>query len=273
MLFSIIVPYYNDSMKIDTLLITLNDYINDVRCEIIIVDDYSDKKEYDILVSRIVILKAYNIVVVRNPSNVGPGVSRKNGFLKSKGSYIAFLDSDDGWVKNRIFKICNHMIDNNIDICGGKFRITTHEKFTSIRDDSSYKVESGKNINFINFLFNNYYATSSVVVRRECLKNNNFNEKFRFSEDFELWRRLAILVNSVQLTDSGSFCFKKIYISSGNNLSSQTNNMSKAEIYGIYILLFDSKVPLHLKPIIPFAMTFSLLKHFKRVIHITVSKL
>lgn len=44
------------------------------------------------------------IKLFRLSSNNGPGVARNNSILKSQGRYIAFLDSDDTWMPDKLEK-------------------------------------------------------------------------------------------------------------------------------------------------------------------------
>ena len=44
------------------------------------------------------------IRLVRLSSNGGPGVARNNSIMEAKGQYIAFLDSDDTWMPDKLEK-------------------------------------------------------------------------------------------------------------------------------------------------------------------------
>ena len=46
--------------------------------------------------------------------NMGPGYSRNYGVEKSRGEFIAFLDSDDEWMPNKLKNQINHMLINKI---------------------------------------------------------------------------------------------------------------------------------------------------------------
>lgn len=65
--------------------------------EIIVVDDASDPP--------LVLLPSQSGVAIRlltNASNLGPGPSRTRGVEAARGTYVAFLDSDDAWLPSRI---------------------------------------------------------------------------------------------------------------------------------------------------------------------------
>ena len=57
--------------------------------------------------------KNNRLKIIVNKRNIGVSRSRNIGIKKSKGSYIAFLDSDDIWKKDKLKYQLNHMKKNN----------------------------------------------------------------------------------------------------------------------------------------------------------------
>ena len=268
---SIIIPYYNNSNFLNRLFITLVDYLNE-DCEIIIIDDCSSNEEYIKLIRKVESYNASNIMVLRNEKNYGASFSRQKGVDKSSGEFIAFLDADDGWIKNRIFLICDHMKNKNIDICGGHPKYINNN-FLNHRNGVYSPIFSRKMF-FINFLYKNYYTTPSVVMRRSIFLDESFNNDMRYSEDLEFWRRAVHSRNAYLLDDSGAYCFKHPYIPSDpSSLSSRTVKMAKSEIYGLCLLLNNKKIPFFSKLLIPSAISFSFSKFLLRTLHINMVKL
>lgn len=62
-----------------------------------------------------------------NPKNSGAAVTRNNALERAKGKWIAFLDSDDLWLPEKLEKQLKFMVDN-------KYAFTYHE-YTEISED------------------------------------------------------------------------------------------------------------------------------------------
>ena len=96
---SVIIPYYQKKKFLDK---AINSVLHQSykRFEIIIVYDDPDKNYLKFLISKY--KKNKNIKFIINKKNIGAGLSRNIGIKKSRGYYIAFIDSDDIWEKNKL---------------------------------------------------------------------------------------------------------------------------------------------------------------------------
>jgi glycosyltransferase involved in cell wall biosynthesis len=90
-LVSVIIPYFNKETTIER---SVDSVINQTHnnWEIIIVDDCSKIK-----LEKYAKWENYNITVLYNETNLGPGPTRQKALDISKGEYVAFLDADDWW--------------------------------------------------------------------------------------------------------------------------------------------------------------------------------
>ncbi|MEH2919970.1 glycosyltransferase family 2 protein [Samsonia erythrinae] len=109
-LVSIIMPTYNSESTLEESInsILLQTYNN---WELIVTDDCSDD-------STLEILKKFSEIDNRikfflNEKNMGAGFSRNKSIEAAKGDYIAFLDSDDLWLPEKLEKQINFMRNNN----------------------------------------------------------------------------------------------------------------------------------------------------------------
>ena len=98
-LVSIILPYYK---KKDFINLTIESLLKQTykNFEIIIVDDEQSLESKDTLANIIKIDPRINLI--NNKINLGAGYSRNVAIKIAKGKYLAFLDDDDIWLKDKL---------------------------------------------------------------------------------------------------------------------------------------------------------------------------
>lgn len=107
-LVSIIMPSYNTAKYIDETVksVFAQTYEN---WELIIVDDCSTDNTDDVVKQ---FLSDERIKYFKNAVNSGAAVSRNRAIKEAKGKWIAFLDSDDLWVSDKLEKQIRFMEKN-----------------------------------------------------------------------------------------------------------------------------------------------------------------
>ena len=96
---SIIIPYRNKKNYIEqTIASILNQTFKDF--EILIIYDDEKKRDLNFLENLIKIDNRIKLII--NEKNLGAGESRNKGIKLSSGEFIAFIDSDDLWEKNKL---------------------------------------------------------------------------------------------------------------------------------------------------------------------------
>ena len=150
--------------------------------EIIII--YDDDDRSDISYVRKIINDRKNTFLVINKKNFGVGVSRNIGIKKAKGMYVAFLDSDDIWKKNKIKYQLNFMRKNNLDISYTSYSVI--DKFGY----KLYNVNVKNKMTHKNFLKSCDIGLSTVVMKRSIFDNFKFN-RIKTKEDYLLWLQLS----------------------------------------------------------------------------------
>jgi len=96
---SIVIPLYNKEKWIEkTLSSLLNQTFSD--WEAIIVDDGSTDRSIEV-VETFIQKNPGNWILVKN-QNAGQCRTRNSGIARAKGEFIAFLDADDIWSKNKL---------------------------------------------------------------------------------------------------------------------------------------------------------------------------
>lgn len=117
-LISIITPNYN---CVNFIRETIESVINQSfkNWEMIIQDDCSTDGSYEIACDYS--KKDKRIKVYRNNKNSGAAVTRNNAIKQAEGNYIAFLDSDDLWLPDKLEKQIKFMTDNDCDFSFAKY--------------------------------------------------------------------------------------------------------------------------------------------------------
>ena len=91
-LVSVIIPTFN---RKNVILNALNSIITNVSHEILVIDDGSQDGTEDLLRH----LAYDNFRYLKHSKNQGAAVARNTGIQAAKGRYVAFLDSDDLWLR------------------------------------------------------------------------------------------------------------------------------------------------------------------------------
>ena len=175
-LVSIIMPTYNSG---EFLPETIGSVLNQTykNWELLIVDDGST--DNTLLISEEYAAKDNRIKVFPLGYNSGiPAIPRNHGIRNAKGDYIAFLDSDDIWLSDKLRKQVD-FLENNRDIflLYAKCIIEKDGKQLGI---TPKKPKSGYIFNDLFFNFN-FIDCLSVIMR-----NRNENNTYFFDQDREL---------------------------------------------------------------------------------------
>lgn len=158
---SIITPAYNVCTCIsDTILSAINQSFTD--WEMIIVDDCSTDNTYNIA-SRYA-QQDSRIVVVRHTKNAGVAAARNTALDRATGEYVAFLDSDDLWLPDKLEKQLSFMESNNYAITYTRYQIfstdsNTRGKIINVPPKMTYK----------SIFYNTAIACLTVMVNRELV--------------------------------------------------------------------------------------------------------
>ena len=108
---SIIIPYYKKKKFIKE---TLDSVYNQTYKNYEVILIYNDKNKDDFNFVKSHLKKFPRYTIIKN-SKLGAGISRNLGIKISKGKFLAFLDSDDLWRKDKLKKQLdsyNHLIPN-----------------------------------------------------------------------------------------------------------------------------------------------------------------
>jgi glycosyltransferase involved in cell wall biosynthesis len=190
-LISVVIPVYNEKHYIAyAIQSVIGQTAWDEIREVIIIDDGSTDGSERIIRQ---FSDKYKKVKYVYQQNRGLARSRNAGINLSKGKYIAFLDADDIWRKEKIEKQLHVMLKNpDIGLLySDLIRInSTSRKFRrySVR---RYNLTQ-KNVLQNLFIKGGPIIPSTVMVKKACFyRVGNFDPKLRTSEDMDMWLRIA----------------------------------------------------------------------------------
>ena len=180
---SVIIPCWNSeiyiSQTITSVLSQTYPYF-----ELIIIDDGSTDKSADII-------KSFSDQRLRYyyQENKGLPAARNKGIINSSGSLIAFLDSDDIWLPNKLEK--QVQVIEHYDLIYCDYITIDENNNTIIQKNRPYF--STENISDPFLLGMNILGSgSSVLMKKKIIDSVGlFNEKLSFAEDQEYWTRIA----------------------------------------------------------------------------------
>ena len=148
--------------------------------ELIIVDDGSQE---DICAS---LPDDTRIKCVRQ-KNQGAAAARNLGIMHARANLIAFLDSDDLWLEEKLERQVAAMSQRlDVGLCHTRFQILNSN------NGSLCEGYEGCNIDYLDLMTGCGICLSTSMVRKENLFTAGlFQQMHGFSEDWDLWLRLA----------------------------------------------------------------------------------
>ncbi|QHQ60685.1 glycosyltransferase [Anaerocolumna sedimenticola] len=189
-LISIIIPTYN---RAKTIVAAVKSVLEQtfIDFEIIVVDDASIDNTGELIQE----LQDQRIRYIKNDHNKGANASRNIGILHSKGSYIAFQDSDDVWRKDKLEKQIDLIIkaDKNVGVVYTGFMHHRGKRIDYIPSKSiSLYDKNGGIYQYLLLTKINIVSTQTILVKKECFDTVGvFDENMPRLQDWEMCIRLA----------------------------------------------------------------------------------
>lgn len=185
---SVIIPTYNRAHLISRAIQSVLDQSYQ-DFEIIVLDDCSTDDTEELI--KELKKKDERIRYIRHEKNKGPAAARNSGIKAAKGEYIAFQDSDDEWLPEKLYK--HMMIFKKVEkkigvVYSGFWKIRNGKK---LYIPSPHVFQKEGNIHK-ELLKGNFIGMPASVVRKECFtKIGNFDIRIPYLEDWELWIRIS----------------------------------------------------------------------------------
>jgi len=170
---TVVIPVHNRS---DILPRTLSSVGRQTfpKVEVVIVDDGSTED----ITPAISDFHRFPLRVVRHQTQRGPAAARNSGIASARGSFIAFLDSDDEWLPTKIEQQVEFMVENDCQVSGTDFLIIKEGSEVITRSPHAPNPE---------FLFGCTISPgSTMMVTRHCLDRvGMFSEDLYRLEDWD----------------------------------------------------------------------------------------
>jgi len=178
---SIITPAYNSALYIsETIESVLNQTYQ--NWEMIIIDDHSIDNTRDIIADYN--RKDKRIIPIFLESNIGAAEARNSGLKVASGRFIAFLDSDDQWMKWKLEKQLNFMQINDIS-----FSFTSYEVMNSDGVSTKKIIKAPNKIKYHRYLRDTIIGCLTVVIDKNKT-GEFFMPNIKSSHDMALWLSL-----------------------------------------------------------------------------------
>jgi len=186
-LVSIIMPYYKKKKYIE---LTINSVMQQTYKNFELIIIYDDQNKEDLNLLKNLTKKDKRIKLYINKKNLGAGRSRNKGIKLSKGSLIAFLDSDDLWTRNKLKKQIFFMKKNLVDI--------SHTSYHIINSDNKIiGSRRAKDMNHKLLLNSCDIGLSTVILNKKIITNKIKFPNINTKEDYVLWLKITLNNNVI----------------------------------------------------------------------------
>jgi len=188
-LVSVIMPAYNAEKYIGDSIQSVLDqtYSN---WELLVVDDGSTDKTADVVRQFAARDSRVKYIFQQNGRQAK---ARNTGIAQSSGTLLAFLDSDDLWLPEKLERQLQTLDATNVDVVYSNGLVIYEPGATPGSTDFPVvagTVEGHRMFDLL--LLMNFIPAQSVVVRSEILRDAGpFDESYSVCEDYELWLKLA----------------------------------------------------------------------------------
>lgn len=205
-LVSIIIPTFNRAHLLgETLDSVLAQTYRNWEC--IVVDDGSS--DYIVELLEFYSEKDARIHFYNRPDSLPKGANdcRNFGFLKSRGDYVNWFDSDDVMLESFIeSKVNSLQSSDNFVVCSGYYTDENLEIKSKMGMDVKCDLYKGL------VLWKNHIITNSVLFRRSFLENKKlFLSKISRGQEAEFYSRLFFLIpqNSFKIINEPLFLYRQ----------------------------------------------------------------
>ena len=208
---SIIVPAYNEAATISIVIDKLLNltFINNIKKEIIIVNDCSNDHTENLIHDIIKCNEGVEIVYFKHEINSGKGAAIHTGIKNATGDYLIIQDADLEYDPNEINKLLKPVLDGYADVVyGSRFIGGSPHRILFF-----WHTIGNKFLTFLSNLFTNLNLTDMEtcykLFKTSIIKNIQLNEK-RFGFEPEITTKIARIKN-IRIYEVGISYYGRTY--------------------------------------------------------------
>ena len=180
-LVSIIMPNYNSERYLNETIksVLWQTYQN---WELLFVDDCSSDKSLEIIRS----YKDDRIKVFKLETNSGAAAARNYALREAAGKWIAFLDSDDIWLPQKLEKQLHFMLENKYDIT-----YTSYLRIDEGSNDLGIYVVGPRKVTRRKMYMYDYLGCLTVIYNSEKTGVLQVDERLKSRNDYAIWLKVS----------------------------------------------------------------------------------
>ena len=153
--------------------------------EVVVVDDGSTDRTFEEAKALGHDMNGIRLQVIRSEENQGAGAARNRAIMESTESFLAFLDSDDEWLPEKLKGTMPHLESGDYSFVAHDY--LTGDGVNTIYHDCAKRFREDGDA-FVNLYRKGYIASSSVVAHRDVVFSaGGYDPSLPNAQDFDLW--------------------------------------------------------------------------------------
>lgn len=262
-LVSVVIPMYNAE---HTIARAINSALMQTyrKFEVIVVDDGSTDRSLAV-VKEIAAKKDAVAIRLIVKKNGGVSSARNAGMCAAKGEFIAFLDADDEWVREKIATQIDILNKHpNVSFVGSMVESGVYSRFVF------KKISPLQPISLRDQIFKNYFPTPTVVIRGDVVgRVGYFDESQRYAEEGNYWIRILAHYKALLIAKPLVLCGDGKPSFGHSGLSGNLREMERGELKNICYAHSNGLIG----PVAYIAgVIFSLAKYVRRIILVSIRR-
>lgn len=177
---SVIIPTYN---RARTIKKSIESVLNQsIRVKEVIVSDDGSSDDTEQIVATI---DDKRIIFLKAETNNGACHARNKGIETASSEYIAFQDSDDIWLPNKLERNVEIIVQNKVDVVVSNHNIISEngQRFFSERKSALLSLDE--------LLYRNYCSTQTMFGKKEVFQATCFDINLPRFQDWDISIRIA----------------------------------------------------------------------------------